>query len=66
MEFFRRLAARMGTPMLLRKGELHRLVAEATLTPAAQTEVRTKLDLLVQLFQAARSHDEVREVAKDP
>lgn len=65
-EFFRRLAARMGLPMLLRKGELHRLVAEATLTPAAQTEVRAKLDLLAELFQAARSHDEVREVAKDP
>ncbi len=63
--FFRRLAARMGMPMLLRKGELHRLVAEATLTPAAQTEVRAKLDLLAELFQAARSHDEVREVAKD-
>lgn len=65
-EFFRRLAARTGLPMLLRKGELHRLVAEATLTPAAQTEARAKLDLLAELFQAARSHDEVREISKDP
>lgn len=64
-EFFRRLATRMGTPMLLRKGELHRLVAEATLTPAAQTEVRAKLDLLAELFESARGHDEVSEVDKD-
>jgi len=63
--FFRRLAARMGMPMLLRKGELHRLVAAATLTPAAQTEVRAKLDLLAELFEAARGHDEVPEVDKN-
>jgi len=64
--FFRRLAARMGMPMLLRKGELHRLVADAALTPAAQTEVRAKLDLLAELFEAAPGHDEVREVTQDP
>ena len=65
-EFFRRLAARLGMPMLLRKGELHRLVAGATLTPATQTEVRAKLDLLAELFESARGHDEVPEVVKDP
>lgn len=65
-EFFRRLAARVGMPMLLRKGELHRLVADATLTPTSQTEVRAKLDLLAELFEVARGHDEVPEVAKDP
>lgn len=51
-EFFRRLAARMGGQMLLRKGELHRLVeyvSPASIAP----EVNEKLDQLAQLFSAA-------------
>ena len=39
--------------MLLKKGELHGLVALATLTPAAEAEVRAKLDLLEEVFQVA-------------
>lgn len=48
-EFFRRLAERMGGGLLLRKGELHRLVAlvaPETIAP----EVKEKLDLLVDIF----------------
>jgi energy-coupling factor transporter ATP-binding protein EcfA2 len=48
-EFFRRLSAELGEPMLLRKGELHRLaalVAPETIPP----EVSEKLDLLHTLF----------------
>lgn len=50
-EFFRRLAARIGMPMLLRKGELHRLVAQADPT-RIPNEVKSKLDLLQGLFLA--------------
>ncbi|MBK7004138.1 MAG: AAA family ATPase [Burkholderiales bacterium] len=51
-EFFRRLATRVGGSMLLKKGELHRLVA--TVDPkTVAVEVKEKLDLLYTLFQAA-------------
>lgn len=51
-EFFRRLAARLGGPMLLKKGELHRLIR--TVDPKAiPPEVSEKLDLLNDLFQHA-------------
>jgi hypothetical protein len=48
-EFFRRLARRLGGPMLLKKGELHRLVA---LSPVQSIppEVGEKLTLLAALF----------------
>ncbi len=51
-EFFRRLAIKLGHPMLLKKGELHRLVelADPAVIPAEVTE---KLDLLVTLFSKA-------------
>ena len=52
-EFFRRLAKKHGGAMLLKKGELHGLVALVTLTPAAEAEVRAKLDLLEEVFQVA-------------
>lgn len=61
--FFRVLAQELGNPMLLTKGELHRLVAYADLTSAAEVEIRDKLDLLVRLFQCARPHGE--QVAVD-
>lgn len=55
-EFFRRLGVRLAAPMLLRKGELHRLVA--TVEPASiPSEVTEKLNLLLELFQAARQPD---------
>jgi len=48
-DFFRRLGVALGQPMLLRKGELHRLmsVVDARTIPA---EVAEKLDLLKALF----------------
>ncbi|CAN7252850.1 AAA family ATPase [Pseudorhodoferax sp. LjRoot39] len=51
-EFFRRLAQRLGHPMLLKKGELHRLVADAPVASIA-AEVSEKLDLLAALFARA-------------
>lgn len=51
--FFRRLAQRLGGAMLLTKGELHRIIAGAELTPAAKAEVREKLDLIEALFLAS-------------
>ena len=57
-EFFRRLADRLGHVTLLRKGDLHRLVA--LVNPAAiPAEVRTKLDLLKALFDHATPGEEV-------
>jgi hypothetical protein len=51
-EFFRRLADKLGKAMLLRKGELHRLVAfvQPDRIPA---EVSEKLDLLSAIFALA-------------
>lgn len=49
-EFFRRLAIRLDSQMLLRKGELHRLVPYAT---HIATEVTEKLDLLETMFRSA-------------
>ena len=56
-EFFRRLARRLGHPMLLRKGELHRLVDFLPADEIAE-EVTAKLDLLVELFTNARAEEE--------
>ena len=56
-EFFRRLAERLGHAMLLRKGELHRLVrfADPSSIPA---EVGEKLDLLGVIFDHANPGEE--------
>lgn len=51
--FFRRLADRLGHAMLLRKGELHRLIALVE-PEEIPDEVREKLDLLQALFESAR------------
>ena len=56
--FFRRLSQKVGGGMLLTKGELHRLIPHAELSPAAVDEVRNKLDLLHRLFERAREHEE--------
>jgi len=55
-EFFRRLASKLSHPMILRKGELHRLVnhVDPNNIPA---EVKEKLDLLQVQFQTARDRD---------
>ena len=55
-EFYRRLADKLGHAMLLKKGELHRLVAYAD-TQSIPAEVSEKLDLLGALFQAALDRD---------
>ena len=56
-EFFRRLAKRLGHAMLLRKGDLHRLVrfADPASIPA---EVGGKLDLLGEIFDHANPGEE--------
>lgn len=51
-EFFRRLAATVGTPMILTKGELHRLVASVDKASISK-EVIEKLDELTILFSRA-------------
>ncbi len=56
--FFRRLAQKTGLGLLLTKGELHRLIPHATLTAAAEDEVRAKLDLLLPLFRHAQARSE--------
>ena len=63
-EFFRRLAERLNHAMLLRKGELHRLLD--FVDPAAiPDEVSRKLDLLAALFDAARPGEEPRGLPGD-
>ena len=57
--FFRRLARQMGGSLLLKKGELHRLIPHAVLSPTAEADVRSKLDLLQHLFERARQRSEV-------
>ncbi len=56
-DFFRRLADRLGHAMLLRKGELHRLV-DFMSNDEIPEEVATKLDLLEELFRSARPEEE--------
>ncbi len=55
-EFFRRLAAQLGHTMLLKKGELHRLVAYAARSAIA-SEVVEKLDLLHSVFRPTAEID---------
>lgn len=53
-EFFRGLALRVGGGLLLRKGELHRLVAFVP-PEAIAAEVREKLDRLAEVFPDRKS-----------
>lgn len=57
-EFFRILSQSLGSPMLIKKGELHQLVSMADLSNSAEAEVRQKLDMLQTLFSDARKRDE--------
>jgi predicted ATPase len=52
-EFFRRLSAKTGVQMLLRKGELHRLIEYVT-PSSIPAEVHEKLDLLTRLFSDSK------------
>lgn len=54
-EFFRQLAGRVTGGMLLKKGELHRLIAMVDPKMIA-AEVVEKLDLLNALFESANRH----------
>lgn len=56
-EYFRRLAERLGHAMLLRKGELYRLV-DFLAADEIDDELSVKLDLLRDLFAAARPEEE--------
>ena len=56
-DFFRRLAERLGHAMLLRKGELYRLV-DFMSDDEVPEEVATKLDLLEDLFTNAQPEEE--------
>lgn len=49
-DFFRRLGEALGQPMLLRKGELHRLMSVVDVGNVP-SEVTEKLDLLSELFR---------------
>jgi hypothetical protein len=64
-EFFRRLSARVGGSMLLKKGGLHRLVSVVD-PKAIPAEVNEKLDLLHQLFKSASQSSEVSDSASNP
>ena len=55
-EFFRRLAAKLGHAMLLKKGDLHQLVALSDPAKIPQ-EVGEKLDRLKVLFNNARPEE---------
>jgi ABC-type branched-subunit amino acid transport system ATPase component len=57
-EFFRSLASKLNSPMLLKKGEFHRLVAYADLSAGAKVEVNEMLDELAKLFDSAQKHSE--------
>ena len=61
-EFFRRLAKNLGHAMLMKKGELHRLVdyVDPQSIPA---EVGAKLDLLQEIFKCSREHKETRDAS---
>jgi hypothetical protein len=54
--FFRRLASHLSHAMLLKKGELHRLVAFVD-PQAIPAEIAEKLDLLAELFQVVKQHN---------
>ena len=58
-EFFRRLAEKLGHAMLLKKGELHRLVPYIERATVSQ-EVTDKLDLLLSLFKVSIQHEETK------
>jgi hypothetical protein len=51
-DFFRQLAAKLGHPVLLRKGEFHRMI-DLMDPQTIPKEVAAKLDSLQELFQGA-------------
>ncbi|MDZ4144571.1 MAG: AAA family ATPase [Burkholderiales bacterium] len=63
-DFFRELSSRISGPMLLKKGELHRLVRSVE-PRNISAEVAEKLDSLVQLFRTANPPEAVEHVQAD-
>lgn len=63
--FFRRLADRVGGVMLLRKGQLHRLIPYVEIAATAEQEIKEKLNYLQDLFAPAQLHDEVLHPVED-
>ena len=59
-EFFRQLSLKIGLQMLLKKGDLHRLIQMIEIR-SIPPEVADKLDELRQLFQTANPHEELEE-----
>jgi hypothetical protein len=64
-EFFRRLSMQTGMPMLLRKGELHRLINHVS-PSAIPAEVNEKLDLLSSLFSSANADENTNQTKPYP
>lgn len=64
-EFFRRLAERVGGQMLLKKGELHRLVALVD-SKAIAAEVSDKLNALKRIFDRANPDEELSDATQPP
>jgi len=62
-EFFKRFAERVGGQMLLKKGELHRLVALVD-AKAIAAEVSDKLNALRRIFERANPDEELSDVAQ--
>lgn len=56
-DFFRRLAHQLGGQMLLKKGELHRLV-DLVAVESLSSEIQEKLDLLYDLFSQSTPAEE--------
>lgn len=63
-EFFRRLAQKLGGSMLLKKGELHRLIEHVD-PQSIPGEVTDKLDLLDELFRGAEPSETNYKPAED-
>lgn len=59
-EFFRQLSLKIGLQMLLKKGDLHRLIQMIEIR-SIPPEVGDKLDELRHLFQTANPHEEIEE-----
>lgn len=59
-EFYRRLASRLGHAMLIKKGELHRLVKFVD-AGSISPEVSEMLNLLLELFRFSRERDALEQ-----
>jgi AAA domain, putative AbiEii toxin, Type IV TA system/AAA domain len=56
--FFQALAEKIPDRILMKKGDFHRLIKHAIISPSAEIEIREKLDRIHSIFQKARPHGE--------